>query len=79
MPERARFMLDRLTGVRVPFSSLADLRAELDAAAGRPMEVGQLRRGIHLAIQGFFLSVGLALMLTLSSEWMPTRLFPLGS
>ena len=77
VPERARFMLDRLTGIRVPFASLADLRAELDAAAGRPTEVGQLRRGIHLAIQGFFLSVGLALMLTLSSGWLPTELFPL--
>ena len=27
VPERSRFMLDRLTGVRVPFASLADLRA----------------------------------------------------
>ena len=33
-------------------------------------------RGIHLAIQGFFLSVGLALMLVLSSGWLPDRALP---
>ena len=40
------------------------------------MEVSQLRRGIHLAIQGFFLLIGLTLMLVLSSEWIRPRAFP---
>jgi hypothetical protein len=75
VPERAGFTLDRLTGVRRPFTSVASLRADLDAAASRPMEVSQLRRGVHLAIQGFFLLIGLTLMLALSSEWIRPRAF----
>jgi hypothetical protein len=76
VPERARFMLERLTGVRVPYSSLTALRADLDAAAGRPMEVSLARRGIQISIQTFFLSPGLFLMFFLSSALIRPRLFP---
>ena len=76
VPERARYILDRLTGVRVPFSSIAVLRDELDTATGRPLQVSRLRRGIQIAVQGFFLFIGLAVMLAFSSPWIPPRVFP---
>ena len=76
VPERAALILDRLTGVREPFPSLATLRAELEAAAARPLEISLARRAIHLAIQGFFLLPGLAIMLMLSSVWIHPRAFP---
>jgi hypothetical protein len=76
VPERARFLLERLTGVRVPYSSLSGLRTDLDAAAGRPMEISLARRGIQLSFQTFFLLPGLFLMFFLSSEFIRPRLFP---
>ncbi|QEH36705.1 Serine/threonine-protein kinase PrkC [Aquisphaera giovannonii] len=76
VPERARLLLDRLTGVRAPFHSLDEVRAELEQAASRPTEVGVARRAVHLAIQGFFLSPGLAVMLLISSGILGPGLFP---
>jgi hypothetical protein len=76
VPERAALILERLAGVRLPFPSLASLRTELDLAAGRPLETSPARRGIHLAIQGFFLLPGLLLMLSLSCVLIRPRSFP---
>ncbi len=76
VPERAGLILERLAGVRTPFQSLENLRAELDAAASRPTEISLVRRGIHLGIQAFFLLPGLALMFLLSSAVHRPLLFP---
>ncbi|WP_165225753.1 protein kinase domain-containing protein [Aquisphaera insulae] len=76
VPERARILLDRLTGSRAPFASLKAVRTELEAATTRPTEVRPARRGLHLAIQGFFLSPGLAIMLLVSSGLLGPGLFP---
>ncbi len=66
VPEHARWILDRLTETRAPFSSLQSLRVELDTAAVRPAEISLVRRAVHLGIQGLFLLPGLAGMLALS-------------
>jgi hypothetical protein len=66
----------RLAGVRAPFSSLSSLRAELEAAASMPLETSPFRRGIHLAIQAFFLLPGLCLMFLLSFPLIRPRAFP---
>jgi hypothetical protein len=76
VPEHARLILDRLTGVLAPYFSLSGLREDLDAASGRPMAVSRLRRGIHLAIQSFLLSPGLALVLLVSSGAIGRDLIP---
>jgi eukaryotic-like serine/threonine-protein kinase len=76
VPQRARSILMRLAGVRAPFSSLSSLRAELEAAAAMPLETSPLRRGIHLAIQAFFLLPGLFLMFLLSFPPIRPRAFP---
>jgi hypothetical protein len=69
-------ILLRLAGVRAPYSSLPNLRAELEAAASMPLETSPLRRGIHLAIQAFFLLPGLCLMFLLSFPPIRPRTFP---
>jgi hypothetical protein len=76
VPQRAGLILQRLAGVRAPYSSLSSLRAELDAAAAMPLETSPLRRGIHLAIQAFFLLPGLCLMFLLSYPPIRPRAFP---
>ncbi len=76
VPERAGLILERLAGVRTPFESLADLRDELDAAASRPTEISAIRRGIHLAVQVFFLLPGLLVMFALSSPFNRLAFFP---
>ena len=76
VPESAGLILERLAGVRTPFESLEDLRAELDAAASRPTEISLVRRGIQMGIQAFFLLPGLLLIFLLSSPFLQSRLFP---
>ena len=76
VPERAALILDRLAGVRKPYSSLERIQAELDEAALHPLEITPLRRGIHLAIQGFFLFPGLFLMFLLSCPLLRPRAVP---
>jgi hypothetical protein len=76
VPERASVVLERLAGVRLPFPSLESLRVELDAAASQPLETSTVRRGIHLAIQGFFLLPGLFTMFFLSCVLVTPRVFP---
>src|SRR5207245_266536 len=76
VPERAAVILDRLAGVRKPFSSLDRLLVEFERAASHPLEITPLRRGIHLAIQGFFLLPGLFLMFLLSCPRVRPRAFP---
>jgi hypothetical protein len=75
VPERAGRILHRLAGTRAPFSSLSTLRAELEAAAAMPLETTPLRRGIHVAIQAFFLMPGLCLMFLLSFPLIQPRTF----
>jgi hypothetical protein len=75
VPERAALVLERLTGVRAPYTSLVSLRADLDDAASRPTEVSPVRRAIHLSIQGFFLLPGLFLMYFLSSGQIRPRAY----
>jgi hypothetical protein len=76
VPEHATLILERLAGVRKPYSSLARLQDELERASYRPSEVTRLRRGVHLAIQGFFLFPGLILMFFLSCPLVRPRAFP---
>ena len=75
-PERARVLLDRLTGHRSPYPRLANLRADLVAAAGRATEVGAGRRALQLLIQAFLLSPGLLVLLVLTSPELDPNLIP---
>ena len=76
VPERGRFILERLAGLRTPYSSLGDIKEDLRAAAASPTEVGTSLRGLQLAVQGFFLTPGLFLMYFLSSFQIRPRAFP---
>lgn len=76
VPDRAAVILERLAGVRKPFSSLERLQADLDRVASHPLEVTPLRRGLHLAIHGFFLLPGLFLIFLLSCPRIRPRAFP---
>lgn len=75
VPRRARAMLDRLVGAREPYQRLADARADLIAAAERPVEVTASRRVAQLTIQLFLIAPGLLLLTGLTyPEFLPVRL-----
>jgi hypothetical protein len=76
VPERAGVILERLSGARPPYPSLAALRAELAAAAERPTEVGAPRRMVQLAIQAILLSPGLLAIVALSCPKIRPGVFP---
>ncbi|WP_165243975.1 protein kinase domain-containing protein [Paludisphaera soli] len=76
VPERAGVLLDRLTGHRSPYPRLANLRADLVAAAERPTEVRAGRRAVQLLIQSFLMSPGLLFLLVLSSPEVLPDLVP---
>jgi uncharacterized RDD family membrane protein YckC len=76
VPEHAATILERLVGFGSPYSSLAALHRDLEISANRPAEVNLVRRGIHLAVQGFLLLPGLALMLLLATGIIPPRVYP---
>ncbi|AMV37112.1 hypothetical protein [Planctomyces sp. SH-PL62] len=69
-------LLDRLTGHRSPYARLADLRADLIAAAERPTEVSTGRRALQLLIQTFFLSPGLLVLMVLTCPDFEPNLIP---
>jgi len=66
VPRRARAILDRLVGERDPYNRLADARADLVAAAERPVEVTASRRVVQLAIQTFLIGPSLLLLIVLT-------------
>jgi hypothetical protein len=76
VPERAGVILERLSGARPPYPSLAALRAELAAAAERPTEVGAPRRMAQLAAQAILLSPGLLAILAFSCPKFRPGVFP---
>ncbi len=62
MPEHAQRIVNRLIGVHDEYTTIGELRADLNATVEQPMEVGPANRGTQLALQAAFLLPGLLLM-----------------
>jgi len=78
VPRRARAILDRLVGKGASYERLVDARADLIAAADRPVEVTASRRAVQLAIQALLVGPGWLLLGGLTypeflPAWLPTE------
>lgn len=78
VPRRARAILDRLVGESSPYERLVEARADLIAAADRPVEVTASRRVVQLAIQALLIAPGWLLIGGLTypeflPAWLPTE------
>ena len=63
LPGHADEMLARLLGVRKPYNTLQEFRADLDATSDRPARVTRKLRLAHLATVGTLLAPGLFVMI----------------
>src|SRR5262249_15502106 len=62
LPGYADELLVRLLGVRRPYATVAEVRADLEATRDRPAQVTTTMRLAHLALLGSLLSPGLFFM-----------------
>jgi eukaryotic-like serine/threonine-protein kinase len=60
VPVHAEEMLDRLLGNRQPFTTVAEVRQDLELVRDRPAEVSRTRRASHLAMMLLFLHIPFA-------------------
>ena len=62
MPEHVQQILNRVVGLDEPYTTVAELRADLTATAEQPTEVTPANRGAQLALQAAFLLPGFLFM-----------------